>query len=814
MATHNDLLLQIEDKELRDKIRRELNKLNRTRKLGLVFEDHLPECTPLYDVGLKRNQTVAKKDGKIEDTYKISEIKEDVAICQHEADGEYERIKLSNLYPVARFGEVIYPWLKQIDVIENAPDKDLWHTLIEADNYHALQLLEYLYAEKVDCIYIDPPYNTKATDWKYNNNYVDDSDAYYHSKWLSFMEKRLKIAKKLLNPNNSVLIVTIDEKEYLHLGCLLESLFPEASMQMISSAINSKGVARGEFFRVNEYLFILRFGRCFASSLNLSDEWRGNIRNTTIDTVRWGSLMRSGSGALREDSPGCFFPIFISKDKKRFMGAGEVFTPDMTVEDYIPPDDVIAIFPIHEDGVEGRWQYSRDNYLAIQRKGYVRISTKTKKGKDVTLRYIAEGWQRKVEEGLIDVVGKAEDGSLIFEDEDYEQNFLPPNQWWISTHNATEYGSKLLPKFLKDRKFPFPKSLYAVEDVLRFFVTDKPNALIIDFFAGSGTTLHAVNLLNAEDGGYRRCIMVTNNEVSKAEAESLKNQGFKPNDENWEKLGIARYVTWPRTICSIKGVDVNGELLKDEYFTSLITEKEGERTFVHIDFIKDSQELNITKKKKIVGVITEGKLPQTLVKGDCNYIVSDNEKHTISILFDDRYVDEWIDTLRYKEYITKLFIITEKPKKFKEIKAKAEEALGKIKRQESVKIPMSQGFETNAVYFKLGFLDKDSVSLGRQFSELLPILWMKAGCHGKCPIVDRKNVPGMMVLSKNKFAVLTKDRYYWDFKEALEEHPEIDTVYIVTNSEDYFKSLTKELKVKYTYQLYKDYLDNFKINHI
>ena len=143
------------------------------------------------------------------------------------------------------------------------PDSDLWHTLIEADNYHALQLLEYLYAGKVDCIYIDPPYNTGAKDWKYNNDYVDGNDAYRHSKWLSFMQRRLQLAKKLLNPADSVLIVTIDEKEYLHLGCLLEELFPSAQIQMVTDVINPGGTNReNEFSRVEEYIFICRFGDC------------------------------------------------------------------------------------------------------------------------------------------------------------------------------------------------------------------------------------------------------------------------------------------------------------------------------------------------------------------------------------------------------------------------------------------------------------------------------------------------------------------------------------------------------------------------
>ena len=244
MAAIHDLLAQVQDEALRARLEQEINRLSKTKKFGLVFEEHLPECTPLYDIPVKRGSTVAKKPGAVSDMYEVSAIKDDVATCYHKVTEEKEEIPVDELVSVAQFGEPIYPYLKPIDSICNAPDSDLWHTLIEADNYHALQLLEYLYAGKVDCIYIDPPYNTGAKDWKYNNDYVDGADAYRHSKWLSFMQKRLKIAKNLLNPNDSVLIVTIDEKEYLHLGCLLEELFPEARIQMVSSVISSQGSTR------------------------------------------------------------------------------------------------------------------------------------------------------------------------------------------------------------------------------------------------------------------------------------------------------------------------------------------------------------------------------------------------------------------------------------------------------------------------------------------------------------------------------------------------------------------------------------------
>ena len=700
MAAINDLISQIQDETLRNRIQEEVSKMAKQKKFGLVFEEHMPESTPLYDMPIKRGCNVMLRDSKDDKAiYVVLKVEGDTAVCvKPEQEDEAVTFELKDIVRVAEFGESIYPYLKPLDSVCNAPDSDLWHTLIEADNYHALQLLEYLYAGKVDCIYIDPPYNTGAKDWKYNNDYVDGNDAYRHSKWLSFMQRRLKLAKKLLNPADSVLIVTIDEKEYLHLGCLLEEMFSEANMQMISSAINGKGVARNsEFARVNEYIYIVRFGECGVNPLPLPDEWIGNVKTSTTKQVRWGSLMRSGSGALRSDSPGCFYPIFISKDKKHFCGAGEVVPAEADRSTVEVPEGTIALFPVHDDGVEGRWQYSRDKFLEIQRKGYVRISTQTANGKEATLRYISEGWQKKVESGQITVLGRAEDGSVIIDDSDYEKEFIPGNQWWIPAHDATEFGSKLLTNFI-GKRFSFPKSLYAVHDVIRFFVTNNPNALIVDFFAGSGTTMHAVNLLNAEDGGHRRCIMVTNNEVSDAEAKEMSKCGLKPGDEEWEKLGIARYVTWPRTVCSIEGHDVNGKPLKGDYLGS------------------------------------------------------------------------------------------EPP------------------------IHMADGFKANAAFFKLGFLDPTAVSLGMRFSEMLPTLWLKTGAKGKCPELTGEQVPDMLILPENQFAVLINENTFADFAEKLAEHPEIQTVFLATDYEVNYQSMVKNLNVTEAYQLYRDYLDHFRVN--
>lgn len=571
MANINETISEVA--KLNPELARQIQKYVKNHSYGLVFEHNLPEAVRLYKKTACVGDTVnvlpeRGKNETDENTvpWVVKSVKGDDAVIEH--DGEQQTVKAEDIVPLVSYRNVIYPGLKEIDRIERGNPNDPYHMVINSENYHALEALTYAYAGKVDCIYIDPPYNTGAKDWKYNNDYVAADDQYRHSKWLAFMERRLKLAKQLLNPNDSVLIVTIDEKEYARLGLLLEQVFPESNIQMVSTAINGKGVARNnEFARVNEYVYFVRLGESSVEALPLSSDWTGNVKTTTTNKVRWGSLMRSGSGALRSDSPGCFYPVYISKDKKHFCGAGNVVPPEVDYKSVNIPDDVIALFPIHDDGVEGRWQYSRDEFLKIMDKGYVRISTQTKGNKVATLRYISEGWQKKVESGEIPVVGKDVDGSLIFDDGNYVKSFVPGNQWWITSHDATEFGSKLITAII-GKRFSFPKSLYAVEDALRFFIANKPNALIIDFFAGSGTTLHAVNLLNAEDGGHRRCICVTNNEVSADEAKKFTKQGLRQGDEEWEQFGIARYVTWPRTKCSIEGVDVNGKPLKGNYIGS------------------------------------------------------------------------------------------------------------------------------------------------------------------------------------------------------------------------------------------------------
>lgn len=731
MALLQDLIQQIDDPALRDRILKETNKLVKQKKFGLVFEDHLPECTPLYDVPIRVGSKVALKNGKVNDFYVVKSINGEEVHCDHRETHEIETFSINELVVIAEFGEPIYPTLKPIDYVENAPDSDLWHTLIEADNYHALQLLEYLYAGKVDCIYIDPPYNTGAKDWKYNNDYVDSSDSYRHSKWLSMMKKRLKLAKKLLNAENSTLIITIDEKEYLHLGCLLEELFPDARMQMITSVVSAKGVVRnGQFSRVEEYIYILEYGasRLTQNAYNMLDN---EVKKESDRNIEWLGFRRRAPQAKRESRPNQFYPIFVKNSDGSIHSIGDVVKAGVDRHSVPVPEGCTALWPLSKNGDERLWSLVPEQAKINHSKGYLRIGNWNVNNKTGTVYYLSSGTIKDIENQTAIITGRNPDGSVIAKYCD--EGTTPPKRVWnMKTHNAETYGTNIVNAIIGDR-FNYPKSIYAVYDAIKFFVASKPDALIVDFFAGSGTTLHAVNLINAEDQGRRRCIMVTNNEVSEVESNKLISDGLKPGDDEWERLGIARYVTWPRTVGSIKGKDINENTLSGNY--GCMIEK-----YIEID----GEVINLETGKKNRGKV---------------------------------YKKNKVD------------------------------AYPKLK-----DMNMSDGFKTNVKFFKLSFLDKTSIALGRQFKELLPVLWMKGGAIGKCPEIEENTLPQMLILKENKIGILIDETYYPEFDDKLKACPHIQTVYIVTDSESAYREMIHSYEDKKCYQLYRDYLDNFRIN--
>lgn len=596
MSRLTDLIAKAKAKDptLGAELDREFKILSSRLPFGLNFERHSPEAVELPLRPIRKGDKVRvlpergstkKGDQRLWQVKSIQRAKNTAVLeLLGAAEIETQVVALVDLVVVAEFRDTIYPGLVSTGKVLRGGDKPC-HTVINGENYHVLKALTYTHRGKVDAIYIDPPYNSGAKDWKYNNDYVEKDDSYRHSKWLAMMERRLLVAKELLNPANSVLIVTIDEKEYLRLGLILEQVFPDARIQMVTSLINPKGVARGqEFYRVDEYIFFVCFGSASVTKTNdpmiLTGKRNDGVQNgEKVDAkkVRWGNLLRSGTDAKRSDRKNQFYPIFLDAETGKLHSVGEPLLPITAARDeVIAPQGTLAVWPIRKDGSEGRWQVGNQRLRDLFEGGFASIGRFN--GSDrVSFSYVTDNVFDLIESGEIVIQGRDERGVVVLAySEDMEKSDNPKTMWNKTSHSASEYGSTLLRQMIPGRKFPFPKSLYAVEDALRFFVAMKPEAVILDFFSGSGSTAHAVMRLNKQDGGRRQCISVTNNEVAADEQKALREQGLRPGDPEWEQWGICDYITKPRVAAAITGKTPDGKPIKGDYkFTDKFPMVEG-----------------------------------------------------------------------------------------------------------------------------------------------------------------------------------------------------------------------------------------------
>lgn len=579
MSRLTDLIAQAkrENPKLGSELEREIRSTQQ-RTFGLVFERHLPAAVELPGRPVRRGDTVkilpprGSKEKPSDQLWYVEKIDRNtkphsalLTEASPEADTEPEirsGVNVDDLLVTVDQDETIYPGLVQTGEVIGSDDPNAaFHTVINAENYHALKMLTYTHRHAVDCIYIDPPYNTGAKDWKYNNDYVDGEDDYRHSKWLSFMERRLLIAKELLRPEDSVLIVTIDEKEYLRLGLLLEQTFPEAKIQMISSVINPKGTARSnEFSRVDEFIYfvmigdykIIRSGNDMSGSKDVSRETK----------VRWRGFSRTGRKGLRPVNPGSWYPLYFWESDDSFHSVGDTVWEGE--EPKKRPVGTYEVWPPVRDGEEYSWAMVPDTFRRLHSIGAIRFG-EAKKGAGRSISYLTNNQLQMIEDGIIEVTGRDPNGSLEVMFATGSKTTAPKTQWNLTAHEAGAHGTNLITSLLPGRRFPFPKSLYAVEDALRFFIKDKPDATVLDFFSGSGTTAHAVMRLNKQDGGNRRSISVTNNEVSVEEQVKLRKEGIRPGDPEWEQWGICDYVTKPRIKAAITGETPDGEPIKGDY---------------------------------------------------------------------------------------------------------------------------------------------------------------------------------------------------------------------------------------------------------
>ena len=368
MSRLSNLLRQVDtqDPQLAADLKREMEALAGRRAFGLNFERHIPEAVDLPGRAVRRGDKVrflperGEKPSSVDRRlWRVGRIRRtgegrvaDLARQQApEAEQQTARRAVDDLAVVAEFRDPIYPGLVSTGKVERGGDRP-FHSVINAENFHALQVLLYTHEGKVDAIYIDPPYNTGARDWKYNNYYVDSDDAYRHSKWLAMMERRLKLATRLLNPEGSVLIVTIDENEVHRLSLLLKELFPSSKIQMVTALINPAGASIiDQFARVDEHLLFVHIGsarpqRTIAETTPLGSE--GSTRANV-----WESLQRSGGNSRRQDTKAKFFPIYIDEKNRRIVGCGDHLPEGKSRRGAPgPPHGCVQQWPIKTDGSE------------------------------------------------------------------------------------------------------------------------------------------------------------------------------------------------------------------------------------------------------------------------------------------------------------------------------------------------------------------------------------------------------------------------------------------------------------------------------
>lgn len=780
MKAVKHLLKQVEDPALRRRLDEEFDRISETKTFGLVFEEHLPEVTPLPGVEPSVGAHVARKAGPLNDVWRVVKIERAKARCVNRASGEEAEHDVDGLVVVKQFGDPIFPALVHVDAVQAADPAAPWHTLIEADNHHALQLLEYLYPEKVDAIYIDPPYNTGARDWKYNNDYVDRNDRWRHSKWLSMMSRRLQIAENLLKPGG-LICLTIDDYEHHHLRTLLDTRFGNLVFQgclVIRTTPSGRPSEKG--IRVNhEYALIYGKGESAkVGRLPISEGQEEFFDEYDEDgPFGWQNLRkRGGANTLRRARPKQHYPLFVTQKEARIPKMSYDKATKAWVLEEKPRKGEQVLYPIGDDDRERIWSLG--------------VETLAKEIDKLEIRKEADGrfslWRK---------IRPNPEGSL-------------PRTWWESDdYSIARHGAAELESILgrDDKPFPFPKSPYAVRDCLRVIGGGKKDALILDFFAGSGTTLHAVNLMNAADGGRRRVILVTNNEVGQEEAARLAARGLKPGDPEWEAHGVCRSITWPRSKFIIRGHRDDGTPLPGVQLTGRKTILERARRFKHLTFVRPEDLRTQAKRKELVSLI-QG-VPASSVTEGLDHALSDKETDFASVLFDPRGADAWLDALEGKDHVTDLYVVGGTKREFADVKERIDELLGPRVVVEEEKKPMSDGLPANLQYFKLEFLDKAQVALRKRFREILPLLWLKAGAVGPCPALKGPE-PGAFIPPTSNFAVLLREAGFADFKATLEKMPTVQHVFLVTSSEESFLEMTGEL-TQPTTQLYRDYLDNF-----
>jgi len=519
VADELDVLLdQIDNPTLRSELQAQIAKLRSRRTFGLVFEDHLPERVRLPDHPIRRGTQVVHRDGPDTRVAEVTKVRKGVATLRVDDDTTESEASVDQLVAVAEFGQPIHPGLKRVGSIDRGGDTPS-HIVINAENHHALEMLQFTHAGGVDCIYIDPPYNTGNEGWIYGDKYVSSEDGYKHSKWLAFMQRRLVLAKRLLAPTG-VIIVAIGDDEHHRLRMLMDQ---ELGTQNFIADVVWQGGRRSNTKYLStgaDYMLIYASdeGAMRDNGVRWVDRKRGVDEALRVVDRVWSESGRDHVEATRR------FRVWLRGQKARLSdGVARYNSIDQTGRAYFAGD-------LRNPGVRPNLQYDLIHPItgsAVRRhpNGWA---------------YSRETMDRLVSEGRI-LFGVDHSTTAYYKRFLDEQTSETPSSVFEQDRRAATGHLKAV---LGDSRFPNPKDHTVL---MRWIgIVAGGDAVILDFFAGSGSTVEAVMRLNAEDGGTRQCIAVTNNELSAHDARLLSKQGFRDGDPEWEALGVYEHVARPR----------------------------------------------------------------------------------------------------------------------------------------------------------------------------------------------------------------------------------------------------------------------------
>lgn len=380
--------------------------------------------------------------------------------------------------------------------------------------------------------------------------------------------------------------------------------------------------------------------------------------------------MRGGTGADRADRPNMFYPVYIDPENHCISEVGTPLplnTDRSTVPDRL---GLATVWPLRTDGREGRWRLSADSLKELISLGYAKAGAYDASNDRWSILYLGRAQIKRIKEGHLRVTGRDQNGAVVLEsNQDLDSRVIAKTVWNRLSHRAGENGSMLVKKFIPGRSFPFPKSLYAVEDTLRIMVGDNPRAIVLDFFAGSGTTAHALARLNAADNGARRCILVTNNEVSEAEASRLRSRGIHPGDPEWEELGIFHHVTRPRVEAAITGTDHVGRKLVGAYLDGASYANGFEENLESFDLTYEDPDLvSLGRSFETVAPLLWLKAGARGARIDQpNTTWSLPVEATYGILFEPETWRDFVDAVNKRPEITHVFIVTDSEAVFQQV---------------------------------------------------------------------------------------------------------------------------------------------------